>query len=151
MCQMHKKTYHYQWWLTLFAFDMKGLSLGTSKASNMFLHILSNSFFIICAVSGPQHLLWLVISPLWHSSNFPMSRVLDVSQRSQIGTSFQRVVLSFTVTSFIVNKASSTFRSYSCNHPSSGSEMLPPEASSSCIADGLSYFFNLWRKKNEML
>lgn len=98
---------------------MKDLSLGTSKARNVFLYILSNSFFIICAVSGPQQLLWLLIPPLWHSSNFPMSRALNVSQRSQIATSFQRVVLSFIPAPFIVNKERSTLRSCSCNLPSS--------------------------------
>lgn len=98
---------------------MKDLSLGTSKARNVFLYILSNSFFIICAVSGPQQLLWLLIPPLWHSSNFPMSRALNVSQRSQIATSFQRVVLSFIPAPIIVNKERSTLRSCSCNLPSS--------------------------------
>lgn len=128
---------------------MKDLSLGTSKASNMFLSILSNSFFIICAVSGPQQLLWLLISPLWCCSNFPVGRVLDVSQTSQIATSFQSVVLFFTSTStpLIVNKARSALRSCPCNLPSSGTEVLPAGASVSCIAAGLSYFFSFWRKK----
>lgn len=75
---MWKDTDHYQWWLTVFTFDMKDLSPGTAKASktNLIfafqpLTLKQSSFFTIRAVTGPQQLLWPLTSPPWRNTNSP--------------------------------------------------------------------------------
>lgn len=83
---MWKDTDHYQWWLTLFTFDMKDLSPGMAKASRtnfvfVFQPILlkQSSFFTTQAVTGPRQLLWPLTSPPDVRQTPPASPELNVS------------------------------------------------------------------------